>query len=171
NVEPDAVMIEIVMRSVPPRLVAFFCAGALSASMVTAAAATLVSAATLANDLFQPYLNLPDDKLRRLIQTLVLVVMSAAYVFAIVQSSTIAFIMLMAYGFVSQFFPLVIAALFLPGRVRAGSALAALATGVAITAFFTIGPVPRPGGFHPGFLGLVGNAAVLLISISARPAD
>jgi SSS family solute:Na+ symporter len=164
NVEPDAVMIEMVMRSVPPWLVALFCAGALSASMVTAAAATLVSAATLANDLFQPYLNLPDEKLRRLIQTLVLVVMSAAYLFAIVQSSTIAFIMLMAYGFVSQFFPLVIAALFLPGRVRAGSALAALSAGVAITAFFTIGPIARPGGFHPGFLGLVANAGVLLIS-------
>ena len=164
NVEPDAVMIEMVMRSVPPWLVALFCAGALSASMVTAAAATLVSAATLANDLFQPYLNLPDEKLRRLIQTLVLVVMSAAYVFAIAQSSTIAFIMLMAYGFVSQFFPLVIAALFLPGRVKAGSALAALSVGVAITAFFTIGPIARPGGFHPGFLGLVANAGVLLIS-------
>jgi SSS family solute:Na+ symporter len=164
NVEPDAVMIEMVMRSVPPWLVAFFCAGALSASMVTAAAATLVSAATLANDLFQPYLNLTDEKLRRLIQGLVLVVMSAAYVFAIVQSSTIAFIMLMAYGFVSQFFPLVIAAVYLPGRVRSGGALMGLAAGVTITAFFTIGPIPRPGGFHPGFLGLAANAAVLLAS-------
>jgi SSS family solute:Na+ symporter len=169
NVEPDAVMIEMVMRSAPPWLVALFCAGALSASMVTAAAATLVSAATLANDLFQPYLNLPDEKLRRWIQTLVLVVMSAAYLFAIVQSSTIAFIMLMAYGFVSQFFPLVIAALLLPGRVRSGLALAALATGVVITAFFTIGPVPRPGGFHPGFLGLVANAAVLLLGCQPVP--
>jgi SSS family solute:Na+ symporter len=164
NVEPDAVMIEMVMRSAPPWLVALFCAGALSASMVTAAAATLVSAATLANDLFQPFLNLTDEKLRRLIQTLVLVVMSCAYVFAIVQSSTIAFIMLMAYGFVSQFLPLVIAALFLPGRVRSGWAFAALAAGVAITAFFTIGPIPRPAGFHPGFLGLAANAVVLLVS-------
>ena len=151
-------------RSAPPWLVAFFCAGALSASMVTAAAATLVSAATLANDLFQPRLHLTDAKLRRLIQALVLVVMSAAYIFAIVQSSTIAFIMLMAYGFVSQFFPLVIAALYLPGRVRTDWALAALAAGVAITAFFTIGPILRPGGFHPGFLGLAANTAVLLIS-------
>jgi SSS family solute:Na+ symporter len=161
NAEPDSVMIEIVMRSVPPWLVALFCAGALSASMVTAAAATLVSAATLASDLFQPYLNLPDAKLRRLIQALVLVVMTGAYTFAIVQSSTIAFIMLMAYGFVSQFFPLVIVALFAPGRVCGGLALAALVCGVAVTAFFTVGPMPRPGGFHPGFLGLAANAAVL----------
>lgn len=167
NAEPDAVMIEMVMRSVPPWLVAFFCAGALSASMVTAAAATLVSAATLANDLFQPYLNLPDEKLRRLIQTLVLVVMSGAYVFAILQSSTIAFVMLMAYGFVSQFFPLALAALFLPGRVHGGPALAALAAGVTVTAFFTIGPMPRPGGVHPGFLGLVANSLVLFASMAA----
>jgi solute:Na+ symporter, SSS family len=163
NVEPDAVMIEMVMRSVPPWLVAFFCAGALSASMVTAAAATLASAATLGNDLFQPWLNLPDEKLRRLIQTLVLVVMSGAYLFAILQSSTIAFIMLMAYGFVSQFFPLVMAALFSREGVRAKAALAALASGVVVTAFFTIGPYPRPAGLHPGFLGLVVNCLVLLI--------
>src|SRR5260370_14313810 len=73
NAEPDAVMIEMVMRSVPPWLVAFFCAGALSASMVTAAAPTLVAAATPANDLFQPYLTLPDATLHPFIQTLVLV--------------------------------------------------------------------------------------------------
>jgi Na+/proline symporter len=169
STEPDSVMIEMVMRSVPPWLVALFCAGALSASMVTAAAATLVSAATLASDLFQPYLNLPDAKLRRLIQALVLVVMTGAYVFAIVQSSTIAFIMLMAYGFVSQFFPLVIAALFAPGRVGGSSALAALAVGVCVTAFFTVGPIPRPGGFHPGFLGLSANAAVLLVGQAVSP--
>jgi SSS family solute:Na+ symporter len=166
NVPADSVMIEMVMRSVPPWLVAFFCAGALSASMVTAAAATLVAAATLANDLFQPSLNLPDEKLRKLIQILVLVVMSGAYVFAIVQSSTIAFVMLMAYGFVSQFFPLVITSLYLPERVSGGSAMAALATGVVVTAFFTIGPIPRPGGFHPGFLGLAANGLVMLFSIA-----
>jgi len=167
NAPADAVMIEMVMRSVPPWLVAFFCAGALSASMVTAAAATLVSAATLANDLFQPSLNLPDEKLRRLIQILVLVVMSGEYLFAIVQSSTIAFVMLMAYGFVSQFFPLVMASLYLPGRITGGSAIASLAAGVAVTAFFTIGPIPRPGGFHPGFLGLAANSAVILASMAA----
>jgi SSS family solute:Na+ symporter len=162
NTEPDAVMIEMVMRSVPPWLVAFFCAGALSASMVTAAAATLVSAATLANDLFQPFLNLPDARLRRLIQILVLAVMTVAYVFAILQSSTIAFVMLMAYGFVSQFFPLVITSLYWPGRVRGSWAIAAVAEGAAVTAFFSVRPIPRPGGFHPGFLGLMANAAVML---------
>jgi len=168
DANPDSVMIEMVMRSAPPWLVALFCAGALSASMVTAAAITLVSAATLANDLFQPYLNLPDEKLRRLIQMLVVVVMSGAYTFAILQSSTIAFIMLMAYGFVSQFFPLVIASLYAPGRVIGTVALMALATGVVVTAFFTIGPISRPSGFHPGFLGLAANSAVILAAISAR---
>jgi SSS family solute:Na+ symporter len=163
SAEPDSVMIEMVMRSVPPWLVALFCAGALSASMVTAAAATLASAATLANDLFQPRLNLNDTKLRRLIQTLVLVVMSGAYLFAILQSSTIAFIMLMAYGFVSQFFPLVMMALFSRESPPADAAIAALTVGVLVTAFFTIGPLPRPGGFHPGLLGLAANCVVLAL--------
>ncbi len=167
GVEPDAVMIEMVMRSVPQWLLALFCAGALSAGMVTAAAATLVSAATLANDVFQPRLKLSDHDLRRLIQGLVFAVMTAAYVFAILQSSTIAFIMLMAYGFVSQFFPLVIAAIYAPGRISGSGALAALLTGASVTALFTVGPVTRPGGFHPGFLGLLANSAVL-ISFASR---
>lgn len=169
GVEPDAVMIEMVMRSAPPWLVALFCAGALSASMVTAAAGTLVAAATLATDVFQPRLHLSDEKLRRLIQLLVVVVMTAAYLFAILQSSSIAFVMLMAYGFVSQFFPLVIAALYFPGRVPGRVALAGLVAGAATAAFFTIGPYPRPGGFHPGFLGLAVNATVLLVGQAIRP--
>src|SRR5260370_37758857 len=73
NAEPDSVMIEMVMRSVPPWLVALFFAGALSASIVTAAAATLGAAATLASDLFQTSLHPPDAELRRLIQALGLV--------------------------------------------------------------------------------------------------
>jgi len=96
-------------------------------------------------------------------------VMSGAYTFAMVQSSTIAFIMLMAYGFVSQFFPLVIAALLMPGRVRASSALTALTVGVLVTGFFTVGPIPRPGGFHPGFVGLLANCTMLLIAEFRSP--
>jgi solute:Na+ symporter, SSS family len=171
NSQPDAVMIEMVMRTAPAWLVAIFCAGALSASMVTAAAATLVSAATLANDLFQPHLNLPDAKLRRLIQWLVGAVMVAAYLFAILQSSTIAYVMLMAYGFVCQFFPLVMAALFFPDRVPAKGAVTAVLVGIAVTAFFAVGPYPRPGGFHPGFLGMASNAVVMVIAAAVRRWD
>jgi solute:Na+ symporter, SSS family len=170
NAEPDAVMIQMVMRTAPPWMVAVFCAGALSASLVTAAAATLVSAATLANDLFQPRLNLSDAGLRRLIQWLVALVMMAAYLFAILQSSTIAFIMLMAYGFVCQFMPLVLASIWFRGRISGRMALIALLAGIGITAFFTVGPTAyrRPGGLHPGFLGLVGNSAVLLAAAGSR---
>ncbi|MBK9170265.1 MAG: sodium:solute symporter family protein [Bryobacterales bacterium] len=169
NVETDAVMIEMVMRTVPQWLVAFFCAGALSASMVTASAATLVSAATLANDLCQPRLNLTDEQLRKLIQWLVIVVMTAAYLFAILQSSTIAFVMLMAYGFVSQFFPLVIAAIYWPGRLSGRTAVTGLAIGAAVAAFFTVGPIQRPGGFHPGLIGLAANVVTLFVLARFQP--
>jgi len=36
------------------------------------------------------------------------------------------------------------------------------------TAFFTIGPIARPGGFHPGFLGLVANSAVMLLALASK---
>lgn len=172
DAEPDAVMIRMVMQSAPHWMVAVFCAGALSASLVTAAAATLVSAATLANDLLQPRLNLGDASLRRLIQWLVALVMAAAYLFAILQSSTIAFVMLMAYGFVCQFMPLVLASIWLPGRIPGRMAIVALLAGIAVTAFFTVGPpeLRRPGGLHPGFLGLIANSSVLLIAAMTRRA-
>src|SRR5438046_1160340 len=65
SIKPDTVMVEMVMRIAPFWLVAFFCAGALSASMVTAAACALAAAATLGSDLLQPRLMWPEARVRR----------------------------------------------------------------------------------------------------------
>ena len=106
SIKPDTVMVEMVMRVAPLWLVALFCAGALSASMVTGAACSLAAAATLGNDLLQPRLKLQDPELRKLIQILVFFVVAAAYVIALLRPATIVYIILTAYGFTSQFFPL-----------------------------------------------------------------
>ena len=83
SIKPDTVMVEMVMRIAPFWLVAFFCAGALSASMVTAAACALAAAATLGSDLLQPRLMWPDARLRRAIQVLIFFVIGVAYIVAV----------------------------------------------------------------------------------------
>jgi hypothetical protein len=79
-----------------------FCAGALSASMVTGGACALAAAATIGNDLLQPRLNWPDRKLKKAIQLLVFTVVGAAYIIALMQPALIVYIILMAYAFTAQ---------------------------------------------------------------------
>jgi SSS family solute:Na+ symporter len=154
SIKPDTVMVEVVMRIAPLWLVAFFCAGALSASMVTAAA--------LGNDLLQPRLRWRDAELRRLIQVLIFLVIGVAYVVALLQPATIVFIILTAYGFNAQWFPAAVAA-FYDRKVTAEGVLAGVAMGFAVVAFFVFGRVSPPYGIHPGCFGLGANIPVMLL--------
>lgn len=162
SIKPDTVMVEMVMRVAPLWLVALFCTGALSASMVTGAACSLAAAATLGNDLLQPQLRLLDRNLRRLIQILVLVVVAAAYVIALLQPATIVYIILTAYGFTSQFFPLTLAAIY-KWKVSGAGALAALAAGFGMVSLFDFGPLSPPYGIHPGIFGLAVNIPTMFV--------
>jgi len=161
SIKPDTVMVEMVMRIAPFWLVAFFCAGALSASMVTAAACALAAAATLGSDLLQPRLMWPDARLRRAIQVLIFFVIGVAYIVALLQPATIVFIILTAYGFNVQWFPATLAA-FYYRKVTAEGVLAGVAAGFAVVAFFVFGHVSPPYGIHPGCLGLGANVPLML---------
>ncbi len=163
GIKPDTVMVEMILRVAPLWLVAFFCAGALSASMVTGAACSLAAAATLGNDLVQPRLRLPDAKLRRLIQVLIFFVIGAAYILALIQPSTIVYMILTAYGFTAQLFPVTLAALY-SRRVTGEGAFAGVAAGFLVVLFFVFGPATSPFGIHPGILGLAANAPVMFLA-------
>ncbi len=169
SIKPDTVMVVMVMRVVPRWLVALFCAGALSASMVTGAACSLAAAATLGNDLVQPWLRLSDLKLRKLIQMLVFFVIAAAYILALLQPSTIVYMILTAYGFTVQLFPLTLAALY-RRNVTTSGAIAGVALGFALVAVFVFGRLSPPYGIHPGVFGLAVNVpAMLVVSRFTKP--
>ncbi len=161
GVKPDTIMVEMLVRIAPLWLVGLFCAGAVSASMVTGAAGSLAAAATLGNDLLQPRLQLPDQKLRRLIQVLVLVVIGAAYTLALVQPATIVYVILVAYGFTAQLFPLTLAALF-SRRANAAGAITGVLSGFLMVALFTFW-ISAPYQIHPGILGLAVNIPSMLV--------
>ncbi len=169
SIRPDTVMVGMVIRVVPRWLVALFCAGALSASMVTGAACSLAAAATLGNDLIQPWLRLSDVNLRKLIQMLVFFVIAAAYIIALLQPSTIVYMILTAYGFTVQLFPLTLVALYRPNVTTEG-AICGVGLGFALVALFVFGRLSSPYGIHPGVFGLAVNvAAMLVVSRFMRP--
>jgi SSS family solute:Na+ symporter len=162
SIKPDTVMVEMIMRVAPLWLVALFCTGALSASMVTGTACSLAAAPTLGNDLLQPRLRLPDVKLRGLIQTLVFFVIASAYAIVLLRPATIVYMLLTAYGFTAQLFPLTLAALY-SQRVTARGAITAVAAGFVIVAFLVFGGFPAPYGIHPGLFGLAVNVPTMLL--------
>jgi SSS family solute:Na+ symporter len=160
GIRPDGVMVEMLMRVAPIWLVGLFCAGALSASMVTGGACSLAAAATIGNDLLQPRLNWPDRRLKRTIQLLVLLVVGLAYLIALMRPALIVYILLMAYSFTAQLFPATIAAFYT--RIRTGTPiLIGLIAGFATAMVFVSNLVKSPFNIHPGILGLAVNLAVL----------
>jgi SSS family solute:Na+ symporter len=173
NIKPDTVMVEMIKRVAPLWLVALFCAGALSASMVTGAACALAAAATVGNDLVQPRVGLTDARLKRLIQTLVFVVIGVGYGLALLQPALIVYIILMAYAVTAQLFPGVVAS-FYSRHITAQGVTAGLIAGFITALVFIFRWVEPPGNMHAGFLGLCVNIPVMLAysyatSTAAKP--
>ena len=159
--QADRIMMEMVMGTgAPIWLVALLAAGALSASMITGASTTLAAAATLGHDLIQTRFRLSDASLRRLIQVLVVVIIGAAYTFAMTVGTSLIFILLMAYGVIAQFFPLVVASLYWRG-CTGSAALAGFTVGTIVAIFFIVGPYAHPFGIHPGIIGMIANTITM----------
>ena len=170
GIRPDTVMVEMLLRVAPLWLVGLFCAGALSASMVTGGACALAAAATIGNDLLQPRLHWPDRKLKRAIQLLVFTVVGAAYVIALMQPALMVYILLMAYSFTAQMFPGAIVA-FYTKTISGTPVLCGLVAGFVTALLFVLHIVQPPFNFHPGILGLAVNVAVLLIATKWFPSQ
>ena len=161
-------MVEMLLRVAPLWLVGLFCAGALSASMVTGGACALAAAATIGNDLLQPSLQWPDRKLKRAIQLLVFTVVGAAYVIALMRPALMVYIVLMAYSFTAQLFPAAITAFYT--KVRSGRpVLWGLAAGFVTALIFVLHIVQPPYNIHPGVIGLAVNVTVLCITAKLFP--
>ncbi len=168
GIRPDTVMVEMLLRVAPLWLVGLFCAGALSASMVTGGACALAAAATIGNDLLQPRLNWPDRRLKKAIQLLVFIVVGAAYVIALMQPALIVYIILMAYAFTAQMFPAAMAAFYT--NLKSGTpVLYGLLAGFVTALIFVLHIVTPPYNIHPGILGLAVNVTVLLAALWRLP--
>jgi len=160
--ETDTIMIEMILEIAPLWLVGLLCAGGLSAAMVAGSAMSLAAASTVGNDLLKPYIDMKDATLKRIIQTLIFLVIGLAYALSISKPATITYISLIALGIGVQFLPLVVGA-FYSKRATGWGAMTGLMTGIATLAWFTFGPEKNPFGVHAGLIGLLTNTLVFSI--------
>jgi SSS family solute:Na+ symporter len=171
--QPDQILPHMLMNmEIPALLVGLFCAGALAASMSSGDAMAHAAASIAVRDGWVEAFGarVEQGTQRTLIRIAVVVIMIIAYVMAMLYQGSLVNLLLMAYGAVVQFAPVVVATLY-SRRATGPAVLTGLLAGSLVTALFVIFPALRPYPIHAGIYGFAVNA-VLLISISAltRPA-
>ena len=99
------------------------------------------------------------------------VIAGVAYYFAIFSDYSLVWLLLFSYGFLAQFFPLLVATFFWPRATRPG-VIAGLLAGCAVTVIFNQFPSLQWQQSHPGVWGLVANAiAMTAVSLATAPMD
>ena len=162
----------ILNAELPAIVVGLFCAGALSASMSTGDSLMHAAASVTVEDGIKPFKELSDQTRRRLIQGLVLVVGTIAYIFAVTEGVSLVVLLLTAYGIICQLAPPIVAALYWQRATTAG-VIAGFVAGSGPAAFFFLsgyfGNDLRPYDLHEGFLGLMVHIPVLIgVSLLTR---
>jgi len=175
GVQPtDAILPTIVTSlGLPAIVVGLFCAGALAASMSTGDALVHAAGSILVNDLYKVYFkpDIDDIAERRLIRFLVIAIAGVAYYFAVFSEYSLVGLLLYSYGFLSQFFPLLVAAFFWPRATRPG-VIAGLLAGCAVAVIWHSYPGLQWQQIDPGIFGLVANVvALVVVSLLTEPMD
>jgi SSS family solute:Na+ symporter len=175
GVQPSDAILPTIITSLglPAVVVGLFCAGALAASMSTGDALVHAAGSILVNDLYKVWFkpDLDDRAERRLIRFLVVVIAGIAYYFAAFSDFSLVWLLLFSYGFLAQFFPLLLATFFWPRATRAG-VIAGMLAGVGVVVLFSRFPELQWQQIHPGIWGVAANAAVLVaVSLRTAPPD
>jgi SSS family solute:Na+ symporter len=98
-------------------------------------------------------------------------VLGAAYVIVVLYDDLLVWLLLFAYGPITQFMPGLVAALY-SRRATAAGVLAGLSAGILLTLAYSLRPEWRPWDVHAGLYGLVVNVALLaLVSARTQPRD
>ncbi len=157
----------------PALVIGLFCAGALAASMSSGDAILHAGASVLVRDLERPLRRRKRSEAAetRLIRWAAFGMGALAYYLAIGSEASLVGLLLMSYGAIAQFFPLLIAAMFWRRATRAG-AISGLVAGCAVALLLNIWPQFAFFGVHPGIWGALVNVLVLAgVSRATRPPD
>ena len=163
----------LVSLDLPAVVVGLFCAGALAASMSTGDALLHAAASIMVRDfyrvLFRPRLG--DAEQTRLIRVLVIVIGACAYYLAVVSNLSLVTLLLLAYGFIAQLLPVLLATFFW-ARATSTGVLGGLGAGCLVTVIWNLWPSLQWQDVHPGIWGLVANLLVLVVaSLATEPMD
>ena len=172
--EADTILPTILMDlDLPALAVGLFCAGALAASMSSGDAILHAGASVLVKDLETPLRRTRRTPAAetRLIRWTALGMGALAYYLAVGSEASLVALLLMSYGAIAQFFPLLIAAMVWRRATRAG-AIAGLVSGCLVALALNLWPEFQWLGIHPGVYGAVVNVIVLVVvSLRTTPPD
>ena len=163
--QADTILPTILMDlDLPAITVGLFCAGALAASMSSGDAILHAGASVLVKDLEMPLRGVRRSPAAetRLIRWTALGMGSLAYYLAVGSEASLVSLLLMSYGAIAQFFPLMIAAMFWRRATREG-AIYGLLAGCAVTLALNVWPDLALLGVHPGIYGALANVAVMVL--------
>ena len=166
---PDEILPHLLLESdLPPLVVGLFCAGALAASMSSGDAFLHTAASSLVGD---GWLTACSKKLearaeRRAIRVLIVCVALLAYLTSVLYEGSLASLLLLAYGPVTQFAPAVVCSLY-SRRASSSGVLAGMAVGIVINVALTLDESLRPAGIHAGIVGLLANVGTLTVWLLA----
>lgn len=175
GVEPaDAILPTILMSlDLPAIVIGLFCAGALAASMSTGDAILHAAGSIAVKDfyraLFRPEMS--DRAQKQLIRVFVVAIGGLSYYLAVATDVSLVILLLMAYGFLAQIFPVLAATFFWPRATPVG-AIAGLLAGCVVTIVWNLEPSLQWQGIHPGIWGLLVNVPTLVaVSLATTPMD
>ena len=170
----DTILPTILMSlDLPAVVIGLFCAGALAASMSTGDALLHAAGSVLVKDFYQALFRprMTDRAQTLAIRATVVVVSAIAYYIAVVSDLSLVLMLLLAYGFICQIFPVVVVTFLWPRATPAG-VLAGVATGCLTAVVWNLVPALQWQGIHPGVWALAANTVVMVaVSLATRPMD
>ncbi len=163
----DKVALTYSMQHLPWWMMGLLGAGVLAASQSTCESQYHSATLAISHDIIAP-LNpkVNEGKLQRYL--LWVVIIGIAFPLALWNPSNLVYILLVAYGFMGQIFPLIIGMFIWPRMTTAG-AFAGLLAGSVVVALFNI-VWPNPLGIHAGIWALMINIPVnVIVSLCTKP--
>ncbi len=171
--QADTVLIELVNRAeFSPFLVGILLSGALAAAMSTGANLAHTAASVIVKDFYVKLFNpkVSEKQLVMYTKLSVLVIAAISYAFALLNPASLVQLLLVSYGAVVQFFPLIVA-LFWWKRATTAGAYAGLISGTLVTIYYSFFAAP-PLGIHAGIYGLIANSILLAgVSLMTKQMD
>ncbi len=170
----DTILPTILMSlDLPAVVVGLFCAGALAASMSTGDALLHAAGSVVIRDFYRTLFNpgMSDEAQTRAIRVMVVLISAVAYYIAVASDLSLVLMLLLAYGFISQIFPVIVVTFLWPRATPTG-VLSGVIAGCLAAVVWNVFPELQWWNVHPGVWALAVNVLVMMpVSLATRPMD
>ena len=169
GIEMDKVSLTYCMEHLPWWMMGLLGAGVLAASQSTCESQYHSATLSISHDIIVPLKpNVNEGKVQRYM--LWVVILGIAFPLALWNPSNLVYILLVAYGFMGQIFPLIIGMFVWPRMTKAGAFAGLLAGSIVVALCNTVWT--NPMGIHAGIWALMVNIPInIIVSLCTKPAS